>query len=156
MEERVKAAIAKFEGGYDCSHAILSAYADLFEFDERSMQAIQKPCGCMMGRPQTVCGAVMGAMKVLNRKLRSEEETGTPKIKKSDLVREFRRRFEELNGAVACSELLGVDLNDREGLTAAMDNDLFRTHCEKYITDSATILEDLIELKGRVGSPQSL
>ena len=74
MEGRVKAALGKFEEGYDCSHAILSTYADLFEFDEQSMETIRRPCGPMTGRPMNVCGAVSGALKALNQKLREERE----------------------------------------------------------------------------------
>lgn len=150
MEGRVKAALARFEDGYDCSHAILSTYADLFEFDEKSMEIIRKPCGPMTGRPMTVCGAVSGALKALNQKLREEKEAGNPTRKKSEMLREFRDRFEKIHGTVSCTELLGTDISEINGQMLAMDKDLFQTRCVKYITDSATILEDLIDLKRRV------
>ncbi|MBU8914046.1 MAG: C-GCAxxG-C-C family protein [Spirochaetales bacterium] len=149
MEERVKTALAKFEEGFDCSHAILSAYADLFEFDDKSMETIFRPCGPMTGRPMSVCGAVSGALKALNQKLREEKEAGNATRKKSELLREFRERFEKLHGSVSCTQLLGTDISEIDGQMMAMDNDLFHTHCVRYITDSATILEDLIGLKRR-------
>jgi hypothetical protein len=46
--------------------------------------------------------------------------------------------------------LLGTDISEIDGQMLAMDKDLFHTRCVKYITDSATILEDLIDLKRRV------
>lgn len=149
MEERVKAALKKFEEGYDCSHAILSTYADLFEFDEKSMETIRKPCGPMTGRPMSVCGAVAGALKALNQKLREEKEAGNNTQKKSEMLREFRERFENLHGTVSCTELLGVDISTIEGQAEAMDKDLFHGQCAKYVADSAEILEDLIGLKAK-------
>ncbi len=149
MEERVKIALAKFEEGYDCSHAILGAYADLFEFSDKSMETILRPCGATTGRPMSVCGAVSGALKALNQKLREEKEAGNATRKKSELHREFRERFEKLHGSVNCTELLGIDISEIEGQMQAMDKDLFHTQCVKYITDSALILEDLIGLKRR-------
>jgi C_GCAxxG_C_C family probable redox protein len=149
MEERVAAALAKFEEGHDCSHAILSAYADLFEFDETSVRTIREPCGPLNGRPMTVCGAVAGALKALNQKLREEKEAGNSTGKKSELLRKFRERFEALHGSVSCTELLGTDISDVTGQMVALENDLFRTQCVKYVADSARILEDLIGLKPR-------
>ncbi len=149
MEERIAEALAKFEEGYDCSHAILSAYADLFEFDEQSVETIRKPCGPTTGRPMTVCGAVAGALKALNQKLREEKEAGNTTRKKSELHREFRERFEKLHGSVSCKELLGTDISEIEGQMTAMDEDLFHTRCVHYITDAALILEDLIDIKRR-------
>lgn len=147
MEERIKAALAKFEGGFDCSHAILSTYADLFEFDAESLRTIQQPCGPINGRPMSVCGAVSGALKALNQKQRADKAAGKPTHKKSEMVREFRERFEKIHGSVSCTELMGVDISDPAGQTEAMDKDLFHTHCTRFITDSARILEDLIDLE---------
>lgn len=147
MEERVKAALDKFEEGYDCSHAILNAYADIFEFDEQSMETIRKPCAPMFGRPTAVCGAVAGALKALSQKLREERESGNSTERKSELIREFRERFEKLHGSVSCTELLGVDLSEPDGQATALDKDLFHEKCVQFITDSALILEDLIGLK---------
>ena len=149
MEERVKAALEKFEEGYDCSHAILSAYADLFEFDDKSVETIQRPCGPMTGRAMTVCGAVAGALKALNQKLREDREAGKSTEKKSEMLREFRDRFEKLHGSVSCTDLLGVDISQMDGQQLALERDLFRTRCVQYVTDSAEILEDLIDLKTR-------
>lgn len=146
MEERVKAALARFEEGYDCSHAILGAYADLFEFDEKSMEMIHRPCGPMTGAPVGVCGAVLGALKALGQQLRNEREAGRETRKKSELIREFRDRFEAIHGTVSCTELLGEDITTPDGQFAAMDKDLFRKRCVTFITDSAEILEDLIQL----------
>jgi C_GCAxxG_C_C family probable redox protein len=151
MKDRVKAALDKFEEGYDCSHAVLSAYADLFEFDDESADAIQRPCGPMVGRPMSVCGAVAGAIKALNQKLREEKEAGNETGRKSELVREFRERFEKLHGSTSCTELLGVDIAQMDGQQLALERDLFRTKCVQYVTDSAEILEDLIDLKRREG-----
>jgi C_GCAxxG_C_C family probable redox protein len=149
MEDRVKAALAKFEEGYDCSHAILSAYADLFEFDDKSIETIQRPCGPMTGRPMTVCGAVAGALKALNQKLREEKEAGRQTEKKSEMLREFRERFEKLHGNVSCTDLLGVDISQVDGQQLALEKDLFHTKCVRFVADSARILEDLIHLKRR-------
>lgn len=149
MKERVKAALDKFEEGYDCSHSILSAYADLFEFDDQSVETIQRPCGPMTGRAMSVCGAVAGAIKALNQKLREEREAGNETKKKSELIREFRERFEKLHGTVSCTELLGVDISQADGQEAALDQDLFRTKCVGYVSDAAEILEDMIDIKRR-------
>lgn len=147
MEERVKDALQKFDEGYDCSHALLSAYADLFDFDEDELNTIRRPCGPMTGSPDAVCGAVAGALKALNHKLRAEQAAGNDPPKKSEMLREFRTRFERIHGTVNCAELIGVDISTIEGQAEALDKDVFRTKCHAYVADSARILEELIELK---------
>jgi C_GCAxxG_C_C family probable redox protein len=107
----------------------------------------------MTGAPVGICGAVLGALKALSQQLRNEKEAGRDTQKKSELVREFRERFEKKHGTVSCTELLGVDISDVDGQMAAMDKDLFRTRCVDFITDAALILEDLIDLKPREEKP---
>jgi C_GCAxxG_C_C family probable redox protein len=103
----------------------------------------------MTGRAMSVCGAVAGAIKALNQKLREEREAGNDTAKKSEMIREFRERFEKLHGTVSCTELLGVDISQMDGQEIALEQDLFRTKCHAFVTDAAEILEDLIDIKLR-------
>lgn len=153
MEERVKAALEKFEDGYDCSHAVLSSYADLFHFDAKSLEFIKRPCPPLMGQHQELCGAVSGALRALCQKLYEENhEAHTIRESGQPLLEEFKRRFTEKHGSLNCAELLGTDISEIEGQTIAFDRDLFHTHCVKYITDSALLLEEMLGLERKAVS----
>ena len=93
MEERIKNALEKFEDGYDCSHAVLSSFADVFHFDEKSLRSIRSPCSSLPGRPRDMCGAVSGALKALCQKM-YEEDHIEHKITEEDLplIHEFEER----------------------------------------------------------------
>jgi len=97
-----------------------------------------------MGRMQKTCGAVTGAYIWFGLAYGAQ---GIPqendKVRVYDRVREFNRLFTEKNGTDQCSELLGYDLNSRDGKESISKLGLTEKVCEKCIRDSVEIIESL-------------
>ena len=61
LEERVAKAKRLFkEGGYNCCQAVVMAYNDLFDIDDRMAASLSSGFGGGMGRMREVCGSVSG------------------------------------------------------------------------------------------------
>ncbi len=133
-------AIGYFRQGYSCSQSVLMACSGESEPAARAAAAF----GGGMGRLQKTCGAVTGAYIWLGMKYGA---AGVPaeKDKKRvyERVREFNSIFTERNGTDQCSELLGEDLNSREGKARIAAGGLTEKVCEKCIRDAIEIIESL-------------
>jgi len=133
-------AVSYFRQGYSCSQSVLMACSGESEPAARAAAAF----GGGMGRLQKTCGAVTGAYIWLGMKYGA---AGVPaeKDKKRvyERVREFNSIFTERNGTDQCSELLGEDLNSREGKARIAAGGLTEKVCEKCIRDAIEIIESL-------------
>lgn len=98
-----------------------------------------------MGRQQLICGAVTGALMALGVKY--GKAMGDPDENKQltyEKTREFFNEFIRLNGTTSCRELLkGLDMNDPDDHRKIIEQGLFDTLCEKYVTDSVRIVEEI-------------
>ena len=92
-----------------------------------------------------ILGAVTGAIMVLGLKFAGQQPE-TPEGRKTvkEAVIKFTELFKSLNGSTECKDLLSVDISTPLGQQKAKDKNLFRTVCPKFIKDSASILEQII------------
>ncbi|MDF1560284.1 MAG: C-GCAxxG-C-C family protein [Bacteroidales bacterium] len=131
-------AINFFRAGYSCSQAVLMACSGESDSASRTAAAF----GGGMGRQQKTCGAVTGAYIWLGMKYGT---AGLPdesdKERVYDKVRVFNTIFTERNGTDQCSDLLGEDLNSREGKARIRARGLSEKVCEKCIRDAIEIIE---------------
>ena len=65
---RVEQAVSCFKGGFNCSQAVLSTYAQDFGLDREAALKLAAGFGGGMGRMAGTCGAVTGAFMVLGLK----------------------------------------------------------------------------------------
>ena len=63
--ERQELAEKLFKEGYNCSQAVVGAFADLLPSDYDTLMRRASPFGGGMGRLREVCGAVSGMFMVL-------------------------------------------------------------------------------------------
>jgi len=97
-----------------------------------------------MGQLGKTCGAATGAFMVIGLKYgKSINDEEAAKQKTYRLVREFVKKFEAINGATVCRDLIGYDLSTEEGLKTARASGVFQTACLKYIRDAVKILEEM-------------
>ncbi len=145
MDTKVEQAVSLFKQGYNCSQAILAAYAE--HPDLRRKTALKLACGFGGGmRMAETCGAVTGAFMVIGLKYGpSDAEDKNAKEKTYELVREFTEKFNSRNGSVICKELLGCDISTREGAKIAKENNLRSSLCPKMIRDAAEIIEEMTD-----------
>ena len=144
-------AVAYFAEGYSCSQSLLMAYAELLSIQPAMAARIAAPFGGGMGHLGRTCGAVTGALMVLGAKHGHIEATDKEtKERVYEMVRRFDGMFEARNGATACKDLVGYDLNTTEGLASAREEGIFNTLCPGFVRDAAEIVGEMLDAEGNV------
>ena len=146
MESKENEAILSFRSGANCAQAVLTAYSDDLNFDKYLAMSISSGFGGGMGRLQETCGAVTGAFMVLgiynsNRFADTKEK----KEKTFSMIQKFSQKFQTIHGSIHCSSLLNCDLKTNEGQAYMTENKLVEKVCERCISTSIGILEELLE-----------
>ena len=141
-----------FESGYNCSQAVLLAFADMFGMDFETAQKISATFGGGMGRMREVCGAVSGMLMVLG--LATGEYAPTDTAKKAEqykTVQQLANEFRKKNGSIICRELLGLSQNGEKisppTPSERTDEYYKKRPCALLVQDAAEILEDYLENK---------
>lgn len=97
-----------------------------------------------MGRLGKTCGAVTGTTMVIGLRYgKAIPEDEPAKQKTYELVQEFVRKFEQINGTTECRALIGYDLTTSEGMKGARAAGVFNNICTKYVRDGVKILEEM-------------
>ncbi len=142
---KIDDAVSCYNSGFNCSQAIISTYGPEFGINRDIALKLATGFGGGMGRMGETCGAVTGAFMVIGLKYGKYIKDDDDKREKTyELVKEFRRRFEDKNGTTVCKNLLNCDIMKESELIRARDTGLFRTICPKMIADAAEILEEII------------
>lgn len=96
-----------FFKGYNCSQAVLGAFAEDFGIDSDTLFKLSSSFGGGMGRMREVCGAVTGAFMVAGLKCGySDPSDKAAKIEHYALIQKIAADFKEQNGSIICRELL--------------------------------------------------
>ena len=132
-------AIKKFgEGNYNCSQSVLFSFSKDLGLDEKLALKIATGFGVGMGRNQTVCGAVSGAVMVISLKYGNNMELTYTN------VRNFIRKFKEKTATIECIDLLdGCNLLTENGQKYFRENGFRQKKCSEYIKLSCEILEEI-------------
>lgn len=148
MKSQEEKAISSFKSGLNCAQAVLTAYADDLKFDNSLVMNLSCGFGGGMGRLQETCGAVTGSFMVLGiyNGMRYKDNTDKKEVTYS-MIQNFSEKFKTLHGAIDCKSLLKCDLKTEQGRLFAKGNNLYETICEKCISDSIRIIDELIEKK---------
>ena len=110
LEERVAKAKRLFkEGGYNCCQAVVMAYNDLFDIDDRMAASLSSGFGGGMGRMREVCGSVSG-MVILAGLISPADDPSDKggRTRNYALVQDVAGEFRKINGSIVCRELLGL------------------------------------------------
>jgi C_GCAxxG_C_C family probable redox protein len=143
---KVELAVAAHREGFNCSQAVLSAFAPDLGLDREVALRVSSVFGAGIGRTGQTCGAVSGALMAIGLKYGSiNPEDKTTKERVYALGREFVRQFRARNGTTLCPELLGYDVGTPEGLQAVREKGLVATVCTPAVQDAAEILERLLQ-----------
>lgn len=136
-------AMQNFKNGYNCAQAVLLAFSDELEIDEKTLALISSSFGGGMGRMREVCGAVSGMFMVAGLKYGySDPSAKQEKAELYALVHKLAAGFKEKNGSIICKELLGVSDTSPtpEPRTAAYYK---KRPCVELVGDAAELLENL-------------
>ncbi|MBQ1928609.1 MAG: C_GCAxxG_C_C family protein [Clostridia bacterium] len=141
-----------FERGYNCSQAVLLAFADKFGMDFQTAQKISATFGGGMGRMREVCGAVSGMLMVLG--LATNEYAPSDTAKKAEqykAVQQLANEFRKKNGSIICRDLLGLSQSGEKisvpTPSERTDEYYKKRPCALLVQDAAEILENYLENK---------
>ncbi len=148
MESRVEKAVELFHSGYNCSQAVVGAYADLFGLDTETALRLSASFGGGMGRMRLVCGAVSGMMMV-NGLANGSADAGDQEAKKANYakVQYLANLFREQNGSIICRELLegsGNQASTHADPSARTAEYYRKRPCAEYVRCCAQLVENEI------------
>jgi len=146
MENKEDKAIGLFKSGLNCAQAVLTAYSDDLDFDNKLALSISCGFGGGMGRLQETCGAVTGSFMVMG--IYNCNKYSDNKARKDAtylMIQRFSDKFKTIHGAIDCKSLLNCDLKTEEGQRFHKENNQSQVICEKCISDAIKIIEELKE-----------
>lgn len=139
----VTCAKAHFDSGYHCAESVLLAAAENAGVHSPLIPAIAT--GFCHGTSATwgTCGALNGAILALNLALgRSAPEQST--AGNYQAVRKLIGEFDRACGSTLCRELMGCDLETRDGLRTYQNNHQ-RVQCREFVGIAAGLAAQLID-----------
>ena len=144
MGIRADRAKEMFLQGYNCSQAVVGAFADLFGFDNVTAMKFAEGLGGGMGRMRLTCGAV-AAMATLASMKMSSGQPGDLKLRGEiyAVIQKMAGEFKDNNGSVICAELLGAALpKDNSSTPEERTPDYYRRRpCADKIYQCALLVE---------------
>ncbi len=133
-------AVALFNQGFNCSQAVLSAFAADFALKVGAARRIAQGFGAGVGRSDEMCGAVSGAIMVLGLRcggIRADDSDARETTYTA--VADFLQRFTKLHGSIECTTLLGYNLSDPQQRVEAKK--IVPARCPMFVSDAVTLLE---------------
>ena len=109
-EAYVQCAQEFFQRGYNCSQAVLMAFAEELGMPLDMAARLASSFGGGMGRLREVCGAVSGMFMVIGLFCGYEDpQNHAEKTAHYKRIQELAAEFRAQNGSIVCRELLGLN-----------------------------------------------
>lgn len=145
---KVELAKKYFKEGYNCSQAVVLAFAAEMGLNEKTALAIASSFGGGIGRLREVCGAVSGMCIVAGMMYGYTSPTdNAKKAAHYKLIQKMAAEFEEKNGSIICRVLTGIE-KDHHIPTERTKEFYKKRPCVELVGDAAEILEKMIAEKG--------
>ena len=149
-EERIRRAEELFVSGYNCSQAVVAAFADLFGFTEEQGLKLSAGMGGGMGRLRMTCGAVSGMAILAGMDCGSADASDREgKSANYKVVQELGERFKSEHQSLICAELLNI----RKGAPLSYEAsertaEYYKTRpCVNMVVTAAKIFADYLDEK---------
>lgn len=147
-----------FKSGYNCSQALVGAFADTLNLDFETAMKMASAFGGGMGRLREVCGTVTGAYMVLGLRLGYHDAAATTqKAKLYAHVQEFAELFKRGNGSIICRDLLAVKTRKDCPTPDARTAEYYKKRpCVKLVSYAVALLEDILAKNGETISAERI
>lgn len=92
---------------YNCCQAVVCAYCDEYDVDDKEVFKLAEGFGGGMGGMQSTCGAVTGMFMAIGLHNSAGDKSKPTKTKQDtyQAVKDMAKIFEELNGSLDCRDL---------------------------------------------------
>ena len=153
MEDRINLAISLFKEGYNCSQAVVAAFADMYGFTREQALKMSASFGGGIGRMRKTCGAACGLFMLAGLETGcTEGDDREGKEANYILVQELAAEFAKRNGSTTCAELLGLEKNAPTPATPeARTPEYFKKRpCVQLVEESARIWVEYLAKKNKI------
>ena len=146
--ERIEKAVELFKEGFNCSQAVVGAFADKYGFTREQALKMSASFGGGIGRMRETCGAACGLFLLAGLETGATEGADrNGKAANYALVQELAEEFKKRNGALRCADLLG--LSKKEPIVStpeARTNQYYaKRPCVKMVEEAARIWCEYLE-----------
>ncbi len=132
-----------FIEGYNCSQAVLVAFAEDCGLDETVAAKLSSSFGGGMGRMREVCGAVSGMFMVAG--LLSGYDNSEGKERKDEhykLIQTLAEEFKAVHGTIICRDLLGNLGKSTSHVSSPRTSEYYKVRpCVKFVITASEILD---------------
>lgn len=136
-----------FLEGYNCAQAVFGAFCEDFGLDLETAMKMSSGFGGGIGRLREVCGAVSGAVMVLNMKCGYTSPTDNKaKMLHYKRVQDIANKFSQENGSIICRELLGLSEKVSEPTPEVRTSEYYKKRpCKELVEMAADIVDEYIK-----------
>ncbi len=108
VDQRAALGIKKFIDGYNCSQAVVAAFADVYGLDDNYIK-LSSSFGGGMGRLRMTCGACAGMFMLAGLQTASAAANDLEsRTRNYAAVQRLGKEFAAENGSMVCADLLGL------------------------------------------------
>lgn len=125
MKSKIDEILERKQNAHNCAQAIVCAYADELNIDEKVLYRMAQGFGKGNGNMEGTCGAISGAQLVIGLLFKDES-----KIRSNSMS--LIEQFQSKNSTVICKELKGI----------GKDKPLRK--CIDCVKDASEILEEIL------------
>ena len=148
MEDKIQKAVELFKSGYNCSQAVVAAFADMYGFTEEQALKMSASFGGGIGRMRETCGAACGIFMLAGLEkgtIIPEDRDG--KAANYALVQELAAEFKHRMGSINCGELLGLKKTTPIVSTPEERTSQYyaKRPCGKYVEEAARIAGHMLK-----------
>ena len=144
-------ALQLFNSGYNCAQAVVLAFKDELNLDEKTLSSISSSFGGGISRLREVCGCV-SAMAMILGLLYGDYNVNDVNEKAAHyaLIQKLSLKFKEEFNTINCAELLNK-VKGVEDPTPSVRNETYYASrpCGKFIYYMAELIEKEIEEHGK-------
>lgn len=151
-EDRVAKAVGLFKEGFNCAQSVVAAFADMYGFTREQALHISASFGGGIGRMRETCGAACGMFLLAGlEKCALEGKDRESKAENYALVQELAEEFKKRNGALRCSELLGLSKKEPVVSTPEARTEQYyaKRPCVKMVEEAAKIWSEYLEKQNK-------
>ena len=147
MSKHSDKAVELFKEGYNCSQAVLCAFADETGLDNDTALKLASSFGGGMGRLREVCGALTGEFMIAGIKYGyTDVHNHSLKSDHYKLIQEIAKEFRDLNGSIICRELLGLNKGISEPVPEKRTEAYYKKRpCVELVRLAAENMDRIIE-----------
>ena len=143
-------ALNLFNSGYNCAQAVVLAFKEELNLDEKTLKSISSSFGGGISRLREVCGCISAMAMVLgllygDYDITDVEQKGNHYALIQNVALKFKDEFNTIN----CAELLGKQRGIESPIPSERNDGYYKQRpCCKYIKFMADLLEKEIKCNG--------